>query len=73
MVVKPLSAVQIAEYLDAPSYAALCEALIHDEELRDAASAPLLLGIMAQTYWQRGPQLPVVATGAEVRRVAIII
>jgi eukaryotic-like serine/threonine-protein kinase len=69
--VKPLSAAQIAEYLDAPSYAALREALARDAELRDAASAPLLLGMMAQTYQKQGPQLPAGATSAEVRRVIL--
>ncbi|MCG8347164.1 MAG: NACHT domain-containing protein [Chloroflexales bacterium] len=71
IVARPLNDTQIAAYLDGPSYAALRTALANDAELRDAACTPLLLGMMAQTYQERGPAFPPNATPTQIRQVIL--
>ena len=71
LVVQPLASAQIARYLAGAAFAGLRQAMAHDAGLADLARTPLLLGLMAETYRDRAPQIPPGADEATLRQVVL--
>jgi len=71
LVVQPLAPAQIGRYLASASFEGLRAALARDSELADLARTPLLLGLMAETYRDRAPMIPLDVDATTLRQVVL--